>query len=98
MTPQVHHIHHARSLQLSCSNYASGFPIWDILFGTFEHPGAQSHFEYGIEEDTIPRDVVAQTLAPFAEWRSVWRRGRERNASRARSTPLIWMGMVILIW
>ena len=80
MTPQVHHIHHARPQALSCSNYANVFPIWDILFGTYEHPGEQPHFEYGIEEDTIPSDILGQTLAPFGEWRSVWRQGRTRIA------------------
>ena len=83
MTPQVHHIHHARSHKLSCSNYANAFPIWDILFGTFEHPDSQEHFEYGIEQDTIPSDVIGQTLAPFAEWRSQWTRRRIRRSGPA---------------
>ncbi len=79
MTPQVHHIHHARPQALSCTNYANAFPAWDILFGTYEHPGEQPHFEYGIEENPIPSDILGQTLAPFGEWRSVWRQGRTRN-------------------
>ena len=74
MTPQVHRIHHARARELSNSNYANVFPIWDVLFGTFEHPEGQPDFEYGIEGDTIPPDIVGQTLAPFAEWRSAWHR------------------------
>lgn len=82
MTPQVHRIHHARSLELSSSNYAN-FPIWDILFGTFEHPDRHGHFEYGIEGDAMPSDIVGQTLAPFAEWRSQWARRRiQRSEAR----------------
>ncbi len=85
LTPQVHHIHHARPRALSCSNYANTFPIWDILFGTYEHPGGQRRFQYGIEEDTIRSDILGQTLAPFAEWRSAWRRGRVPKATPSRA-------------
>jgi sterol desaturase/sphingolipid hydroxylase (fatty acid hydroxylase superfamily) len=42
LTPQVHRIHHARERVLSCSNYANVFPLWDILFGTFEPGGADN--------------------------------------------------------
>jgi len=79
LTPQVHRIHHARPLELSCSNYANVFPIWDVLFGTFEHPDGQPRFEYGIEADCARSDILGQTLAPFVEWRDRWRQGRRPN-------------------
>jgi sterol desaturase/sphingolipid hydroxylase (fatty acid hydroxylase superfamily) len=69
LTPQVHHVHHARPLALSCSNYANVFPFWDVLFDTFEHPDAQPAFEYGVEQSTQPDGFLGQTLAPFADWR-----------------------------
>ena len=78
LTPQVHRIHHARALALSCSNYANVFPIWDILFGTFEHPEAHPSFDYGIEDGHQPADFAGQVLDPFAQWR------RTTDATRAR--------------
>lgn len=76
LTPQVHRIHHARPLDLSCSNYANVFPLWDGLFGSFEHPERHAGFAYGIEGDAPRRDVGGQLLAPFAAWRAMWRRAR----------------------
>jgi len=89
MTPQVHHVHHARALELSCSNYANVFPVWDRLFGTFEHPENHGHFEYGIEEDSVATDILDQTLAPFVMWRTAWqeRKTRARNAVTPVETP-----------
>jgi sterol desaturase/sphingolipid hydroxylase (fatty acid hydroxylase superfamily) len=78
MTPHVHRIHHARPQALSCSNYANLLPLWDILFGSHEHPGEQPHLDYGIEEDTIPSDILGQPRAPFVAWRSAWRQRRAR--------------------
>lgn len=71
LTPQVHRIHHARPLHLSCSNYANVFPVWDRLCGTFEAPEAHAAdgCEYGVEEGAQPADFWGQTLAPFAAWR-----------------------------
>lgn len=65
MTPQVHRLHHARPLALSCSNYANVFPLWDVLFGTFSAPADHPRFEYGIEADPLPRSFAAQLLWPF---------------------------------
>jgi len=74
LTPQVHRIHHARPLALSCSNYANVFPFWDVIFGTFEHPEAHPHFEYGIEHGGTTPSLRAQLLAPFLQWRSDYRK------------------------
>lgn len=85
LTPQVHRIHHGQPLELSCSNYANVFPFWDVLFGTFEHPDDQPHFEYGVEHDTIPPDIVGQTLAPLVEWRAAWRSRRAAHQGPGRT-------------
>jgi sterol desaturase/sphingolipid hydroxylase (fatty acid hydroxylase superfamily) len=73
LTPPVHHLHHARPMQLSCSNYANVLPLWDVLFGTFEHPQDHPVVEYGAEPSTQPDDFLGQSLAPFADWRAAWR-------------------------
>lgn len=84
LTPQVHRIHHARPLRLSNSNYANVFPIWDVLFGTFEHPDAHPEFEYGVETSTQPDDVLGQMLAPFADWSAGWRAAMGRRSASTR--------------
>jgi sterol desaturase/sphingolipid hydroxylase (fatty acid hydroxylase superfamily) len=89
LTPQVHRIHHAKPLALSCRNYANVFPIWDVIFGTFEHPDGHEDLEYGIEGNTIPPDIIGQTLAPFREWSSLWRSRRASRAPEAPATPVV---------
>jgi sterol desaturase/sphingolipid hydroxylase (fatty acid hydroxylase superfamily) len=76
LTPQVHRIHHARALELSCSNYANVFPLWDLVFGTFTHPDAHPAPEFGIEPDPMPRGFTDQLLAPL-RWRALGRAPRE---------------------
>jgi sterol desaturase/sphingolipid hydroxylase (fatty acid hydroxylase superfamily) len=84
LTPQVHRIHHARSSSLSCSNYANVFPLWDRLFGTFEHPDEHPRLDYGVEGERLPDDLIGQTWAPFATWR---RRAEDAPANHARVAP-----------
>lgn len=74
MTPQVHRIHHAKPLDLSCSNYANVFPFWDILFGSYEHPDAHPSFEYGVESGAQPQSFLGQITEPFTFWRRAARR------------------------
>jgi len=81
LTPQVHRIHHARPTALSCSNYANVFPLWDILFGSFEHPERHGRLAYGIEGGALRRDLAGQLLGPFVAW---WGLLRPPRASRAR--------------
>jgi sterol desaturase/sphingolipid hydroxylase (fatty acid hydroxylase superfamily) len=73
MTPQVHRIHHARAPELAFSNYANVFPLWDILFGTFQDPARVAPDDFGVEGDTMPASLWGQLAAPFA-WRRLVRR------------------------
>ena len=75
LTPQAHRIHHARDVGLAMSNYANVFPLWDILFGSFEHPDKHRPPEFGVEDDPMPRSFAGQLLAPF-----VWKRLARRAA------------------
>jgi sterol desaturase/sphingolipid hydroxylase (fatty acid hydroxylase superfamily) len=65
MTPQVHRIHHARAPELAFSNYAGVFPIWDVLFGTFQDPTRVEPDAFGIENDSMPASLWGQIAAPF---------------------------------
>jgi ornithine lipid hydroxylase len=80
LTPQVHRIHHAKSLTLSSKNYADVFPLWDVVFGTFEDPERHPDLEYGVEGGMQPEEIVGQLLAPFGDWRSALRRRLRASA------------------
>src|SRR5262245_13038996 len=78
MTPQVHRIHHARSPELAFSNYANVFPVWDVVFGTFQDPARVVPTAFGIDDDRMPPSLWGQLAAPFA-----WRRFTARRAQPA---------------
>jgi sterol desaturase/sphingolipid hydroxylase (fatty acid hydroxylase superfamily) len=78
MTPQVHRIHHARRPELAFRNYANVFPLWDVLFGTFQDPALVEPDGFGVENDTMPASLWGQIAAPFA-----WRRVAARAAVQA---------------
>ena len=67
VTPQEHALHHARPPGLSRSNYANVFPLWDILFGTFQHPDDHGDVAFGIDEP-LPGSFAAQLALPLAMW------------------------------
>jgi sterol desaturase/sphingolipid hydroxylase (fatty acid hydroxylase superfamily) len=77
MTPQVHRIHHARDRELAFSNYANVFPLWDIVFGTFQDPLRVRPAGFGIDDDPMPASLWGQIAAPFA-----WRRSTSRTAAQ----------------
>jgi sterol desaturase/sphingolipid hydroxylase (fatty acid hydroxylase superfamily) len=54
ITPRYHHVHHGDQPANYQSNFATLFPIWDHLFGTYADPDkVGSNFRYGIGE-TLP--------------------------------------------
>lgn len=82
--PQVHRIHHSRLLQHRDRNFASLFPIWDYLFGTYYHPARDEFPPTGV--DTEPEVVTlaeAVTLS-FRGWRDLFRGWlAKRNSARS---------------
>jgi sterol desaturase/sphingolipid hydroxylase (fatty acid hydroxylase superfamily) len=68
MTPAVHHVHHARALEVALHNYANVFPLWDRLFGSFLDPSGTERPPAGLEQDPNPPGFWAQVVAPLG-WR-----------------------------
>jgi sterol desaturase/sphingolipid hydroxylase (fatty acid hydroxylase superfamily) len=63
-TPAFHHWHHTNDgLQYINKNYATVFPLMDILFGTFYLPNRWPK-QYGIDAPMAP-SFVGQLLQPF---------------------------------
>lgn len=64
LTPPVHHVHHARALELALHNYAPVLPLWDRLFGTFLDPTGIPRPPAGLADDPNPPGFWAQLVAP----------------------------------
>jgi sterol desaturase/sphingolipid hydroxylase (fatty acid hydroxylase superfamily) len=62
-TPNFHHWHHSNDLVARDKNF-SGFPIIDLLFGTYYVPKDQMPKIYGVDE-IIPQTYWQQLLYPF---------------------------------
>ncbi|MCB0363205.1 MAG: sterol desaturase family protein [Bdellovibrionales bacterium] len=63
VTPNYHSLHH--SIEEKFVNFAETFPLWDILFGTFEMPKAKAVI-YGIQDQEFSQqNGFMQTIDPF---------------------------------
>jgi sterol desaturase/sphingolipid hydroxylase (fatty acid hydroxylase superfamily) len=63
--PVFHRWHHTAADQGGERNFASTFPILDVLFGTFYMPPEKLPADYGIADRTFPPGFGAQMLYPF---------------------------------
>jgi sterol desaturase/sphingolipid hydroxylase (fatty acid hydroxylase superfamily) len=63
-TPVFHRWHHTAADRGGSKNFASTFPIWDLLFGTFYMPKHELPDAYGVAEP-MPKSFGAQILYPF---------------------------------
>ena len=63
--PVFHRWHHTLPDSGGNMNFAGTFPIWDLLFGTFNMPEHELPYAYGIEDQSFPESFGAQMLYPF---------------------------------
>ncbi len=73
MGPQTHRIHHSREPRHAGKNFASVFPFWDILFGTFYRPQWNEWAATGLYNQREGRDAEMRPLAGWAR-ELIWRR------------------------
>lgn len=78
VSPQMHRWHHAAVPEAYDKNFASIFPVFDRLFGTYYNPGSAIDVPTGIE-DAPDNDFVTQTLYPFRKWAGMLKARRERS-------------------
>ncbi len=76
VTPEFHRIHHSIDADQGNSNYATVFPIWDLLFGSHTDPRVVEVGQTGIDRDPIPRRFPSELLSPVTWHRLV--RDRDR--------------------
>jgi sterol desaturase/sphingolipid hydroxylase (fatty acid hydroxylase superfamily) len=64
-SPVFHRWHHAQAV---CDkNFASTFPIWDVMFGSFHMPVGELPKDYGIDDKEMPEGLVPQLLYPLVQ-------------------------------
>ena len=66
-TVQLHNLHHAKDRKYQDSNYSGSVPLWDIVFGTFNHPHRSDLGDLGLTESQsqVPRNFFQQVIFPF---------------------------------
>jgi len=67
-SPVFHRWHHTVAAEAIDKNFASTFPLLDLLFGTFYMPPRKLPQEYGNGDRDFPEDFWGQFLAGF--WRT----------------------------
>ena len=63
--PVFHRWHHTAADEGGERNYASTFPILDVVFGTFYMPERKLPAAYGIADRSFPTSFGAQMIYPF---------------------------------
>jgi sterol desaturase/sphingolipid hydroxylase (fatty acid hydroxylase superfamily) len=63
--PVFHRWHHTSTQEGGERNYASTFPILDILFGTFYMPEKKLPAAYGVADRSFPPSFAEQMMYPF---------------------------------
>lgn len=77
--PRFHRWHHALSVAGKGRNLATIFPIWDLLFGTFDLPDHAEPSEFGVREH-VSENFFAQLVVPFMPLRALDpKRGENEN-------------------
>lgn len=69
VTPRFHHWHHGIEKEAIDVNFATHFPIFDRLFGTYYMPPEKWPSGYGVSEK-VPKGFVRQFVYPFTHTRS----------------------------
>jgi sterol desaturase/sphingolipid hydroxylase (fatty acid hydroxylase superfamily) len=65
--PVFHRWHHTGLADGGNTNFASTFPLWDLMFGTFYMPAGRMPADYGADDPTMPGSFVAQLAHPLRQ-------------------------------
>ena len=62
-SPVFHRWHHSLGTEARERNFAPMFPVWDLVFGTFDMPRGRRPVRFGAEG--VPSDMVGQLAYPL---------------------------------
>jgi sterol desaturase/sphingolipid hydroxylase (fatty acid hydroxylase superfamily) len=79
-TPQVHRIHHSRLPHHRDKNFASLFPLWDVLFGTYYAPARDEFPPTGVDGETEIQSFWESLVFTPREWWRMYRAWLHRPA------------------
>jgi len=65
--PLFHRWHHTAADQGGEKNFASTFPVLDLIFGTFYLPKNTLPASYGVGDQAFPSDFGAQMIHPYKQ-------------------------------
>jgi sterol desaturase/sphingolipid hydroxylase (fatty acid hydroxylase superfamily) len=68
-SPVFHRWHHVADVSARNKNFASTFPVLDVLFGTFYMPSGELPAAFGIDDEEFPEDFWGQLVYPFRKKR-----------------------------
>jgi sterol desaturase/sphingolipid hydroxylase (fatty acid hydroxylase superfamily) len=75
--PQWHRLHHSTEARHLDRNFASFFPIFDIVFGTYTKPERGEYPTTGLHSRENLNGPIRATLSPFRDWFDMLRRQRQ---------------------
>ncbi len=64
-SPRYHRWHHTLSHEGGNKNFANLFSFWDRVFGTYYLPEDRVAQKFGLDNERIPENYVAQLMYPF---------------------------------
>ncbi len=79
--PQWHRIHHSVKPEHHGRNFATFFPLIDVIFGTYYAPAPNEYPETGLPEGASTTDLREATISPMLAWWGQWRRRSTRSTS-----------------
>jgi sterol desaturase/sphingolipid hydroxylase (fatty acid hydroxylase superfamily) len=64
-SPRFHRWHHTSEREGLDKNFAGLFPVFDLLFGTYDMPAGRQPMRFGLARERIPEGFFAQLACPF---------------------------------
>lgn len=80
-SPVFHRWHHTTEAEGVDKNFASTFPLLDIVFGTFYMPPGKVPVEFGSGDPDFPEDLFGQLIYPFLPRKTVTAPAESRKAA-----------------
>lgn len=80
--PQLHRIHHSNLPEHQGKNIAQFFPVFDIIFGTYYHPGYNEFPPTGLIEKGTDTSILSAIIKPFTVWFSFFSTLKFRKSSK----------------
>jgi len=79
---QHHRIHHSRLPEHRDRNFASTYPIWDVVFRTYYAPARDEFPPTGVEGQPQLRTFWEAQTFSFRQWWKMYKSWRDRRAAR----------------